>query len=200
MLGKFQLQKRLEPKCPETSMRSRSAALAIASVLLAVCLAAPGATAQAPKKTGSKASAAAAKPAWRFVRRVSGPALEYGTGSEQIQLALSCQPDTGLLRIVAQIGSRGLRPGDGAAIRLANGKSRFEIAGTAFSTEFRKEVDIGGATRFDSALLLLFKGDTLVLEVPGRKRSLPISNAGPSTEAFRKACTATASTAPAPAG
>jgi hypothetical protein len=185
----------------EKIMRSRSAALAIASVMLAACLAAPGAMAQAPKKTGAKAAAATAKPAWRFVRRISGPALEFGTGAEQIQLALSCQPETGLLRVIAQIGSRGLQPGDGAAIRLANGKTRFEIAGTAFSTESRKDVDIGGATRFDTGLFLLFKGgETLVLEVPGRKRSLPITNAGPSADAFRKACVTSATTAQAPAG
>jgi hypothetical protein len=182
-------------------MRSRSAALAIASVLLAACVSAPGAIAQAPKKVTAKASSAAAKPAWRFVRRLSGPALEYGTGPEQIQLALSCQPETGLLRVIAQIGSRGLRPGDGAAIRLANGKIRFEVAGTAFSTEMRKDVDVGGATRIDPGLFLLFKGgETLVLEVPGRKRSLSVVDAGPSADAFRKACTASAATGLAPTG
>lgn len=174
-------------------MRARSAAFAVAWVIFAACPPAVDALAQTPKKKAAvKTSTAVAKPAWRFVRRLSGPTLEYGSGSEESQLSLSCQPETGLLRVTARIGSRGLQPGDGAAIRLANGRNRFEIAGTAFSTELRKDVDVGGATRFDPDLFLLFKsGETLVLEVPGRKRAMPIANAGPSVEAFEKACTAT---------
>ena len=182
-------------------MRSRSAALAVASMLFAVCLPATEGLAQTKKKKATVKTTAVAKPGWRYVRRVSGPALEYGTGSEDFQLSLSCQPETGLLRVIAQIGSRGLQPGDGAAIRLANGKSRFEIAGTAFSTELRKEVDVGGTTRFDPDLFVLFKsGETIVLEVPGRKRALPIANAGPSAEAFQKACASPAGARQAPAG
>lgn len=182
-------------------MRSRSAALAVALMLFAVCLPATEGVAQTKKKKATVKTTAVAKPGWRYVRRVSGPTLEYGTGAEDFQLSLSCQPETGLLRVIAQIGSRGLQPGDGAAIRLANGKSRFEIAGTAFSTELRKEVDVGGATRFDPDLFVLFKsGETIVLEVPGRKRALPIANAGPSAEAFQKACAAPAGARQAPAG
>jgi hypothetical protein len=106
----------------------------------------------------------------------------------------------GLLRVIAQIGSRGLQPGDDAAIRLANGKNRIEVAGTAFSTKLSK-VDVGGATRFGPYISALFKdGETLVVEVPGRKRSLPIANAGKSADAFLKACTATAAARQAPAG
>jgi len=174
-------------------MRSRSAAFAVAWVLFAACLPSGDAMAQAPKKKpAAKTSTAVAKPAWRFVRRLGSPSLEFGVGTDDFQLSFSCQPETGLLRVIARIGSRGLQPGDGAAIRLANGKNRFEIAGTAFSTELRKDIDVGGATRFDPNLFLLFKGgETLVLEVPGRKRALPIANAGPSVEAFQKACTAT---------
>jgi hypothetical protein len=114
---------RLKPRGLEKMMRSRSAALAIAAVLFAACAFAPVAQAQAPKKISAKASSAAAKPAWRFVRRVGGPTLEYGTGSEEFQLALSCQPETGLLRVIAQIGSRGLRPGDGAIVISADTRS-----------------------------------------------------------------------------
>ena len=182
-------------------MRFRSAALALAPALLVAALAAPIADAQAQKKKPAAKEAATAKPEWRFVRRANAPTLVYGAGAEDFQISFSCQPDTGLLRIVAQIGSRGLQPGDGAAIRLLNGKSRFEFAGTAFSAETRKDVDIGGATRFDPDLFVLFKGgETLVVEVPGRKRSLPIQNAGPSADAFQKACSATAVAARPAAG
>jgi hypothetical protein len=182
-------------------MRYRSAAIAVASVLFAACLSPADGMAQTSKKKAAvKASSSIAVPGWRFIRRTGSPTLEYGAGAD-FQLSLSCQPESGLLRVIAQIGSRGLQPGDGAAIRLANGKSRFEIAGTAFSTESRKDVDIGGATRFDAELIQLFKsGETLILEVPGRKRSLPVANAAPSAEAFQKACTAIAAAKQTPTG
>lgn len=186
-------------------MRLRSAAfslaLALAPALLATGLPSQEAAAQARKqKAAVKEPAADAKPAWRFVRRAA-PTLVYGADADDFQISFSCQPDTGLLRIIAQIGSRGLQPGDDAAIRLAIGKSRFEVAGTAFSAEPRKDVDVGGATRLDPELFVLLKsGETLVVEVPGRRRSLPIGNAGPSADAFQKACAATAAAARPAAG
>jgi hypothetical protein len=178
-------------------MRSRGAALVLASVLLAASLPAES-LAQARKKPAVKE---APKIEWRFMRSASAPTLVYGTGTENFQISFSCQRDTGLLRVIAQIGSRGIQPGDGAAIRLASGKNRFEIAGTAFSTETRKEVDVGAATRLDPEMFVLFKGsETLTVEVPGRKRSLPIQNAGPIADEFQKACAATVAGNPAAAG
>jgi hypothetical protein len=183
-------------------MRSLGAAFAVASLLFAACLPSADATAQAQKrKAATKSSPGTVKSGWQFVRGLGGPTLEYRTSSEELQLSFSCQPETGLLRVIAQIGTRGLQPGDGAAIRLTNGKNRFEIAGTAFSGLLRQDVNVGGATRFDSDLLRLFlSGETVVVEVPGRKRSLPIANAGPSAAAFQKACVATAAARQAPAG
>lgn len=182
-------------------MRSRSAAFAILAALFVACLPSADAAAQTSKKKAAvKAAPVKAGPGWRFFRRLNMPTLEYGANAGDFQLSLSCQPDTGLLRVIAQIGSRGLQPGDDAAIRLANGKNRFEVAGTAFSKELSK-IDVGGATRFDPDLLILFKeGETLVVEVPGRRRSLPIADAGKSADAFLKACTATAAARQPPAG
>jgi hypothetical protein len=173
---------------------SRATALvALASI---VCLGAVDvADAQSRNRTPAKKAVVkreAAKPAWRFVRQSSAPTLLYGTGDE-FQISFSCQPDSGLLRVISQIGSRGVQPGDSAAIRLHSGKRKFEVAGTAFTTEASKAVEIGGATRFDPDLFVLFKGsETLVIEVPGRKKSLPITDVGPSADAFQKACSATA--------
>jgi hypothetical protein len=170
-------------------MRFRGAAFVLATAC-AAALIAPDASAQAPKR--KSVAKEAAKSEWRFTRSANAPTLFYGAGTEDFQISFSCQPDTGLVRIIAQIGSRGVQPGDGAAIRLANGKKKFEVAGTAFSTAARTDIDIGSATRLDPELFVLFKaGETLTVEVPGRKRSLPVQNAGPSTDAFQKACTAT---------
>lgn len=181
---------------------SAVAILALASIigLAAVDFAEAQSRNRTPAKKPLVKREAVAKPAWRFVRQSSAPTLLYGTG-EDFQISFSCQPDSGLLRVVSQIGSRGVQPGDGAAIRLQSGKRKFEVAGTAFSTETRKDVDIGGATRFDPELFVLFKGgETLVIEVPGRKRALPITEAGPSADAFQKACATTAAVSRPAAG
>jgi hypothetical protein len=178
-------------------MRLWSAATVLALASIVGFIAATDAEAQkrtrpVAKKAAIKKEAVASKPAWRFIRQPSAPTLLYGTVDE-FQISFSCQPESGLLRVISQIGSRGVQPGDGAAIKLHSGKRKFEVAGTAFSADARKEVDIGGATRFDAELFVLFKGnEPLVIEVPGRKRSLPITDAGPSADAFQKACSATA--------
>jgi hypothetical protein len=146
------------------------------------------------KKAVVKREAVVAKPAWKFVRPSSVPTLLYGAGVDDYQISFSCQPDSGLLRVISQIGSRGVQPGDSAAIRLHSGKRKFEVAGTAFAAQARNGVDIGAATRLDPELFVLFKGsETLVIEVPGRKKSLPITDVGPSADAFQRACSSIAS-------
>lgn len=148
---------------------------------------------QSAKKPAKSATRTRPAPSWRFSRERGVPTLAFGTGGEEV-ISFSCQPDSGLLRVISQIGARGVRPGDGAAIRLTNGKNKFEIAGTAFSAESSHSVDVGGATQLDPKLFALFRtGDTLVVDVPGRKRAVPVTEARGSAEAFQKACQAIAS-------
>ena len=160
----------------------------------------PDAHAQSP---ASKQSGATAKPAakkntpppkpqatWRLTRTAGVPSLEFGgpANAERV-IAFSCQPGSGLVRVVSHVGSRGLKPGDGAAIRLTNGKAKFEVAGTAFSGEADENVDIGGTTKLDAKLFALFKtGESMVLEVPGRKRTLPAASGRQAADALERAC------------
>jgi hypothetical protein len=180
------------------------AALLIASVMLApgapaaaqlladAQLTKKNAVAQAATKSSVKPSAIVkGQPIWKFYRAAGVATLEYGVTGGEVVISFSCQPGTELLRVISQIGSRGLRPGDGAAILLMNGKTRVEIAGTAFSTQSREAVDIAAATRVDPKLFALFRtGDTLIVDVPGRRRTLTLSGARASTGTFEKACTA----------
>lgn len=191
--------------------RLRCAALLVVSVTLiagvpSAVLAqakAPAARTQAAKKPVKPAKAAARTkpaPAWRFSRERGVPTLAFGAGQDDV-ISFSCQPDSGLLRVISQIGTRGVRPGDDAAIRLTNGRNRFEIAGTAFSTESNHSVDIGGSTQLDPKLFALFRtGETLIVDVPGRKQSVPVADARGSAEAFQRACMAVASSKQAPTG
>lgn len=170
------------------------AAMALISVIAAIDTvhAQRPSTAKAKDKVAAKDKAVAEAKGWRFLRRLGVPTLIYAPGGEQqAQLTLTCTADTGLLRVVTSVGSRGVRPGDSAPIRLSNAKARFEIAGTAFASEIPDRVDIGGSTRIDERLFDLFGvGDTLRLDVPGRRRTIPVANIGPTIDAFEKACTA----------
>lgn len=160
----------------------------------------PAARTHTVKKPAKAATRAKPAPAWRFSRERGVPTLAFGAGGDDV-ISFSCQPDSGLLRVISQAGARGVRPGDDAAIRLTNGRNRFEIAGTAFSTESSHSVDIGGATQLDPKLFVLFRtGETLVVDVAGRKQSVPVADARSSAEAFHKACMAVASSTQSPAG
>jgi hypothetical protein len=144
--------------------------------------------AAATKKSGAKTAPAKPQPTWKFGRSSGSPTLEYSLAGD-VLISFSCQVDAGLVRVISHIGSRGVRPGDSAAILLVNGKSRFEVAGTAFSTQASDDVDIGGATRIDGKLFALFRsGESVVLDVPGRKRSLTVTTAKASVDAFERAC------------
>ena len=143
------------------------------------------------KKGKKKDVAARDARVWTLGRDAAGPVLQFGLlGSAEPVIAFSCQPETGLVRVVSFIGSRGVRLGDGARLRLSNGTARMEIAGTAFAAETKNEVDVGGATRIDARLFALFRGgDTLLLEVPGKKIGLPLKTMGAKADAFEKSCT-----------
>lgn len=172
-------------------MRLRRAIL-LALAALVFSFAGADVFAQSKKSKGAKILpvSKAEKIDWYFLRSAT-PTLLYGASADDFQISFACLSENGLLRVVSQIGSRGLQPGDAAAIRLMSGKRRFEIAGTAFSTLDREEVDVGGATRMDLDLFALFKGtERLIVEVPGRKRALPTKNASQRAEQFQKACSA----------
>jgi hypothetical protein len=106
-------------------------------------------------------------------------------GGETV-VSFSCQAS--LVRVVSQIGPRGPRPGDGAAIRLSSGKNKFEIAGTAFSVETGADVAIAGTTQIEPRLFSLLRGETTTLDVAGRRRNLPLASGRGSIDAFERAC------------
>jgi hypothetical protein len=151
-----------------------------------------GATVKSPAKaSAAKKTPPAPKPqpTWRLTRNAGVPSLEFGgPATAEKVIAFSCQPGSGLVRVIAHVGSRGIKPGDGAPIRLTNGKAKFEVAGTAFSAQ-DDEVDIGGTTKLDSKLFALFKaGESMVLEVSGRKRTLPATSGRQAADALERAC------------
>ncbi len=93
----------------------------------------------APKEAAKKKKeAAAARDAksWNLGREASGPVLFYGkTQNEDVAVSFTCLPEAGLVRVIAYGGARGVRPGDGARVRLTNGPARLEVAAIALPNE-----------------------------------------------------------------
>jgi len=145
------------------------------------------------KKKGSKKEKAVSAEArvWSTSREGTRPVLQYGKATEEAIVSFSCQPDRGLVRViaVAASGARGPRAGDGARIRLMSGPHRFEVAGTAFASEKGPALFISGTTRIAPRFFALFKNsETMTVEVPGRTTGISLKSLGPRGEQFERAC------------
>lgn len=169
------------------------------AIVCAATLASGGvdALAETKKKTPAKAAKAPKKEApkesprvWLFAQPNGIPTLTYGVMNGETTLTFSCLPENNLMRVVTHIGTRGVKPGDGTPIRFSNGNVRIEFSGTAFpSGPSNESVDLSGATRIDPKFFGLFRaGDTMLLDIPGRKRGLPVRNSLQAADAFEKSC------------
>lgn len=129
---------------------------------------------------------------WRYVRSADGPLLSFGARrGDDILIAFSCQPGSGTVRVVAHNASPGTKRGDPARLRLHSGKERVEIAGTAFADTKQKRLDVGGILRGTEMLVDMFKaGETMIIELPGRKVGVSLKTLGRKAEQFAAACNA----------
>jgi len=128
---------------------------------------------------------------WNIGRDPAGPVLFYGrTQYDDVSVSFTCQPDAGLVRVIAYGTARGVKPGDGARLRLSNGPARLEVAAIALPNEKNANiVDLGGTTRISPRVFSLFRGgDTMVLEVPGRTIGFSLKTLPGKNEAFERAC------------
>ena len=146
----------------------------------------------APKDAKKKKEPAASHDAriWNMGRDPSGPVLFYGKTQDEAAVSFTCQPDTGLVRVIAYGTARGVKPGDGARLRLSNGPARLEVAAIALPNDKNANiVDLGGTTRISPRVFSLFRGgDTMVLEVPGRTIGFSLKTLPGKNEAFERAC------------
>lgn len=130
---------------------------------------------------------------WTFGRESGRPVLMFSKpGGEDPSVTFSCQPDTGLVRVIAfNISAKGMKTGDGVRVRLSNGPARLELAATALPNDRNANaVDLGGTTKVSPRLFNLFRGDTIVLEVPGRTTGLSLKTVMQKSDAFERSCLA----------
>jgi hypothetical protein len=175
------------------------AILILVPILLAGSLALPpDAAAQtakkhSPKETAKKKEAAVSRDlrSWNLGREPTGPVLFYGrTQNDDVAVSFTCQPEAGLVRVIAYGSARGVKPGDGARLRVTNGPARLEVAAIALPNDKNANVvDLGGTTKISTRVFALFRGgDTMVLEVPGRTIGLSLKTLPGKNEAFERAC------------
>jgi hypothetical protein len=140
-----------------------------------------------------EAKAARETRVWIFGRDSGRPALMFSRPSgEDAAVTFSCQPDTGLVRVIVfNVSAKGMKTGDGVRVRLSNGPARLELAATALPNDKNANaVDLGGTTKVNPKLFNLFRGDTIVLEVPGRTTGLSLKSITQKSEAFERSCLA----------
>ncbi|HLL28006.1 MAG TPA: hypothetical protein VKT73_10235 [Xanthobacteraceae bacterium] len=128
---------------------------------------------------------------WNVGRDASGPVLFYGrTQNEDVSVSFTCLPDSGLVRVIAYGTARGVKPGDGARLRLTNGPAKLEVAAIALPNDKNtSSVDLGGTTKISPRVFALFRGgDAIVVEVPGRTIGLSLKTLPGKNEAFERAC------------
>jgi hypothetical protein len=130
---------------------------------------------------------------WNLGRETLGPVLYYGkTQNDDVSVSFTCQPEAGLVRVIAYGSARGVKPGDGARLRVTNGPARLEVAAIALPNDKNANmVDLGGTTKISPRVFSLFRGgDTMVLEVPGRTIGFSLKTMPGKIEAFERACLA----------
>jgi hypothetical protein len=128
---------------------------------------------------------------WNVGRDGSAPVLYYGKSqTDDLALSFTCQPDAGLVRVIAYGSARGVKTGDGARLRVSNGPVRVEVAAIALPNDKNAHiVDLGGTTKISPRVFNLFRGgDTMVLEVPGRTVGFSLKTMPGKIEAFERAC------------
>jgi len=128
---------------------------------------------------------------WQFGREGGRPALIFAKpGGNEPAVSFSCDTAAGLVRIIAfNVNAKGMNTGDGARLRLSNGPVRLEVAAIALPNEKNANaIDLGGTTKTTLRLFSLFRGDAIVLDVPGRTTGLSLKSISPKGEAFERAC------------
>jgi hypothetical protein len=153
--------------------------------------AAPKAKREDPKKAKKKEPAPAKdRRVWSMGREAGFPVLAYGAPGAPV-ISFACQPERGDFRVIVFSLARGVKAGDSARMRLRNGPSRLEVAGTAVPGEAKGTVDIAGVTRLAPRVFALFRtGEIIGVEVPGRTFNVPLKTLPNKGEPFERACAA----------
>jgi hypothetical protein len=127
---------------------------------------------------------------WLFDDSTDVSALKYGTPeTDDLVIAISCEPGAKTMRIVEFVGSSNLTPGSSTRLRLTSGGTSVDYPGQAIANEMDGTVNIEVTTAIDPKLFALLKaGPSLTIAVGGKQLTVPLKAAVPHIAPFEKAC------------
>ena len=128
--------------------------------------------------------------AWIFDDNPEAPALLYGApDSDDVLIAISCEPDEKRMTIVEAVGSKKLNPGRSTTFRLSAGTANLDLTGDAVAneTDGSVNVEVTGPPN-PRVFALLRAGPSLVIEVAGEKETIPLAGAAPHIPVLEKLC------------
>ena len=127
---------------------------------------------------------------WIFDDNPEAPALVYGTPeSDDILIAIRCEPDGKRMTIVEAVGSKKLNPGTAATFRLSAGAASLDLTGDAIANETDGSVNIQVIGLPNPRVFALLKaGPSLAIEVAGEKQAIPLAGAAPHVPVLEKLC------------
>lgn len=159
--------------------------------LLALVPAAPAAAQTQPAAPAAPAAPAPeAARSWVFDDNPEAPVLTYGTPeSDDVVIAMSCEPADKMMRITEFVGSDQLKPGTKATLKLTAGTASLALTGDAIANEMDGTVNVEVAGPPNPRLFALLKaGPQLVIEIHGSKETVPLAGATPHVATFEKLC------------
>ena len=127
---------------------------------------------------------------WLFDDSTDVSALKYGTPeTDDLVIAISCEPSAKTMRIVEFVGSSNLTPGSNARLRLTSGTATLDYQGLAVANEMDGTVNVEVTTAIDPKLFALLKaGPSLIIAIGGKQFNVPLKAAAPLIAPFEKAC------------
>lgn len=127
---------------------------------------------------------------WLFDDSTEAVTLQYGTPeSDDVVIAMSCEPKVKQMRISEFTGSESLVPGSPAQLKLTSGTQTITYNGQAISNEESGTPSVEVVTAIDRKLFALLKaGPSLTIDVPGKQTTIPLKAGAAQVAQFEKAC------------
>lgn len=127
---------------------------------------------------------------WIFDDNPEAPSLGFGQpDSDDLVIAISCEPGAKRMTIVESIVAPKLNPGGTATFKLSAGTQSLDLSGdaTANESDGAVSIEVNGAPN-PRVFALLKAGPSLTIEVAGAKETIPLAAAAANVPVLEKLC------------
>jgi hypothetical protein len=127
---------------------------------------------------------------WILDDNPESPSLGFGApDSDDLVIAISCEPAAKRMTVVESIAAPKLNPGGTATFRLTAGTQSLDLSGdaTANESDGAVSIEVNGAPN-PRLFALLKAGPSLTIEVADAKETIPLTAAAPHVPVLEKLC------------